>query len=252
MPLGKYWVRSRGGYKKRVRDSPDRYYTSRKTYRSQRRRTGKGMNVLYKNPQNVLGHTPMLPLKKWGSMPYYDNNNFSTGAAGAAGGYVFTANGLYDPNITGVGHQPMGFDQMMLFYEHYTVTKAKITVNFYNNDVDDSVVVGILIAPDATIETNASKINENGLCVRKWLSYLANNDGNKCSLTMTANIAKINGKRILNEDDYRGDAAANPQEQSYFHLFAYNQVTTNAPNVFFEVLIEYIAEFSEPRKMIQS
>lgn len=209
------------------------------------------MKVLYQSPQNVVGHTPMLPLKKWGSLTYYDQNNFNTGAV-SAGGYVFTANGLYDPNITGTGHQPMGFDQMMLFYEHYTVTKAKITVNFWNPDVDDSVIVGILIAPDSTIETAFSRLNENGLFVKKWINANNGSGGNKCSLTMTANIAKINGKKIINEDDYRGDVGANPTEQSYFHLFAYNQVTVNVVNVYFECVIEYIAEFSEPRKMIQS
>lgn len=201
---------------------------------------------------NVLARTPFMPVSKWGKVPYYDQNNFSTGAV-LAGGYVFTANGLYDPNITGTGHQPMGFDQLMLFYEHYTVTSAKITVNFYNADVDDSVVVGILLAPDPTPETNFSKLNENGMLTKRWINPNAGNGNNKCTLTASCNIAKLNGKKTIIDDDiFRGDVGSNPAEQSYFHLFAYNQINTNVVSVSFEVMIEYTAIFTEPRKMIQS
>lgn len=202
--------------------------------------------------QNVLMNTPLMPVSKWAKLPYYDQNSFTTGAV-AAGGYVFTANGLYDPNITGTGHQPMGFDQMMLFYEHYTVTQAKITVNFFNTDVDDSVVVGILVAPDATIETNFSKLNENGMLTKRWINSNSGNGNNKTTLTAYANIAKINGKNsVIDDDIFRGDSAANPSEQSYFHLFAYNQINVNVVSVSFEIMIEYTAKLTEPRKMTQS
>lgn len=202
--------------------------------------------------QNVKLSTPLMPVSKWAKIPYYDQNNFSTGAV-ASGGYVFTANGLWDPNITGTGHQPMGFDQIMVFYEHYTVTSSRITVNFFNNDADDSVVVGILLAPDANIETNFSKLNENGLLTKRWLNANSGNGNNKCTLTVRADIAKLNGKNTVIDDDiFRGDATSNPTEQSYFHLFAYNQVTVNPVTVYFEVLLEFTVKFTEPRKVIQS
>jgi len=211
--------------------------------------TGKGLRV--KKANNTVLTTPMLPICKWATLPYYDQNNFTTGAV-LAGGYVFTCNGLYDPNITGVGHQPMGFDQMMLFYEHYTVTEAEITVNFYNNDVDDAVMVGVLIAPDATIETVFSKLNENGMLTKHWLTPSGGHDP-KCSFKLKADVSKINGRKgIVGDDLFRGDSASNPTEQTYFHLFAYNQTTVNAVNVVFEVLINYKAKFTEPRKLIQS
>lgn len=244
MPKNPTWLRigkSKTYYKRSGKGA--RQYTSVRSH------TGKGVRKA--KSQNTLLTTPVLPLQKSSILPYYDQNTFSTGAV-LAGGYVFTANGLYDPNITGTGHQPMGFDQMMLFYEHYTVTNAKITVNFYNVDADDSVIVGVLIAPDATIETNFSKLNENGMLQKHWLTPSGGNNP-KCSFTLNANISKLNGKKdVKSEDDFRGDAAANPAEQSYFHLFAYNQATVNVVAVIFEVLITYTATFTEPRKMVQS
>lgn len=217
--------------------------------RSVKASTGKGLKVV--RPQLTSLHSPLLPLSKTAVLPYYDQNNFSTGAV-LAGGYVFTCNGLYDPNITGVGHQPMGFDQMMLFYEHYTVLKSKITVSFYNNSNTDSVVVGVLIAPDANIETVFSKLNENGMLTKKWLTPSTGTDP-KVSFTLIANMSKINGKKdVSSEDDFRGDVSSNPPEQTYFHLFAYNQGTVSVVNVLFEVRVEYTAIFTEPRKMVQS
>lgn len=211
----------------------------------------KGMLVA--ESMNDITHTPLLPLSMFGKLPYCETINYVTaGAVGAASAYVFSANGLYDPNITGTGHQPMGFDQLMLFYEHYTVTKVKATVNFQNTDVDDNVFVGLLLAPDATIETNASKLVENGLLVQKHLLPYSNY-GSACSLSISADISKINGKKdVKTEDDFRGDVSANPVEQTYLHVFAYAPFTVNTVAVAFEVILEYEAIFTEPRKMIQS
>ena len=42
-------------------------------------------------------------------------------------------NSLFDPNLSGLGHQPRGFDQLMAVYEKYTVVAAKITVCYVSN-----------------------------------------------------------------------------------------------------------------------
>lgn len=233
---GRYIKYGKGGYPK--------------TYTSSRARTGKGMKVL--PSMNSLLHTPLLPLSKYARLPYYDSNSLTAPANGLSTAYVFTANGLYDPNISGVGHQPMGFDQLMLFYEHYCVLSAKITVNFYNVDIDDHCVVGILIAPDATIETSPSKLNENGMLVKKFAE--PNTSGSShTSATVSVNLGKVNGKKdVTAEDDMRGDIASNPTEQTYIHIFVYNITSANTVVIPFECTIEYTAKFTEPRKMIQS
>lgn len=211
--------------------------------------SGKGLRVLPST--NALLHTPLLPLKFNCKLPYHTYSSY-THAANSAGGYVFTANGLYDPDITSAGHQPMGFDTMMQFYEHYTVTKCKMTVSWYNTDGTYPCVVGLLVAPDATIETNISKLNENGMYKKHWLTSSAGSD-QKCSITLLADISKINGKKdVKSEDDFRGDSASNPPEQTYFHLFVYNTIAATVVSVYFETLIEYDAVFTEPRKMVQS
>ena len=55
---------------------------------------------------------------------YCDNVSVS-GSAGIPFKYQFSCNGLYDPNITGTGHQPMYFDQVTPIYNQYRVIGAK-------------------------------------------------------------------------------------------------------------------------------
>lgn len=193
-----------------------------------------------------------MPVEKFAVLPYNESALISAPTLGVATAYVFSANGLYDPNITGTGHQPMGFDQAMLFYEHYTVTHVKVTVNWLNTDIDDSAMVGILVAPDTTVEANATRLNENGLLVKRIIQPNASGMNNK-SMSILVDIGKVNGKKdVTAENDFRGDVASNPVEQSYIHLFCYNFSSSNTVGLAFDVLLEYTAKFTEPRKMTQS
>jgi len=199
-----------------------------------------------------LARPPVIAVSHRSKLIYNESQVINpTGAAATA--YVFSANGLYDPNITGLGHQPMGFDQLMLLYEHYTVLSAKITVSFQNETAAEQAHVGIALFPDASIETNHSKLIENGLLKRTWVSPPLSGMSQKW-LTHKVDIAKLNGvpKSIVGDASYRGDVASNPTEQSYFHIFGFNLSTVNAVRVFLDVTIEYDAVFTEPRKLAQS
>lgn len=49
-----------------------------------------------------------------------------TQAANTPWNYSYSINGMNDPNLTGGGHQPMGFDQFAALYNNYYVTGMKI------------------------------------------------------------------------------------------------------------------------------
>lgn len=79
-------------------------------------------------------------------------------------GYRFRANSIYDPDSTGVGHQPMGHDQWHHFYESYRVENAWIEVEFMkgSGSLTKPLDVGVYLDLDGTTYTQAQDIYESG------------------------------------------------------------------------------------------
>jgi hypothetical protein len=185
------------------------------------------------------------------SLRYYDVVSISTGVS-LAGNYVFTANGLYDPDITGTGHQPMGFDQMMLCFEHFCVLRAAMTVTCRHTSTAQSAAFAILQSAGATAITDYTRNVENGLCVRNRLNATPY-DGSIQTFKSVMDIAKFGGvPDLLDNPDYRGDSGTNPPEQSYFHLSFWNPDSVSVGTCICEVQIDYDVVFLEPRKLTLS
>jgi len=159
--------------------------------------------------------------------------------------YVFSANGLYDPNITGTGHQPMGFDQIMLNYNHFIVTHAKCQVLLRNTSTAYPIVV-LSRCSAATAVTDQQRILEEGNYVKTQLLPVGVQGAVK-RLDLDMSIKKFGGvDDLLDRSDYQGDVAANPVEQSYFQIQVFTEDLSSA-TVYFEVTLEYQAWFTEPR-----
>jgi len=57
----------------------------------------------------------------------------------------YALNGLYDPDITGTGGQPVGFDQYASLYKNYRVMASSISVYYFNTE--NSAITQISIIP---------------------------------------------------------------------------------------------------------
>jgi hypothetical protein len=199
--------------------------------------------------------TPIFPATKRATIRYFENELSYSTATGIPGGYVFSANGCFDPNITGTGHQPIGFDQMMLFFEQYTVVKSKISVDFYNSTGGTLPLRCVLyLSPDTTILSGVSQLMENGEITTGFAQ--STNTADRClrlsiDCDMMAYFGRNrNAKQIVNDVTLSGTSAANPTEQVYFIMSSFDTFTTAASiTVYFNVTIEYDVIFWEPRKV---
>ena len=81
---------------------------------------------------------------------------------GSAATYIFAASGLFDVDITGVGHQPTNFDQLMAMYEWYCVTDCSYKINFSNTDGAANQIVGVGVSDDQTTNIDYRVYIENG------------------------------------------------------------------------------------------
>ena len=199
----------------------------------------------------AMENRPLFPITTTRRLVYHESVYFSS-TTGVPGTYVFSTNGLYDPNITGTGHQPSGFDQIMLFYEHYAVRRATMTavVRSATASVFPTVVLTVNAGPTAI--TDPDELQEDGSSVRTKLAG-SGQEGQMATLRTSVNIAKFGGVRSLRDSSvYQGAIASMPAEQSYFHLSFFDDEASATCNLYADVTIEYDSIFLEPRSVAPS
>lgn len=201
------------------------------------------------NNSAVLSFKNTLPLgRTFKTKLRYAEQVTLNGGISTFADFVFTANGLYDPSVSGAGHQPYGFDQIMPMYDHYTVIGAKCHVTFYNTDTSIPQLVGIVVRDNNTSITNIEDTIE-GASAKTMMTGTSGSSRDTVSLTYTLNPNKYLGvSKPMASHDVRGGVGSNPAEQCYFHIVAGGSPgIADAQPVYASVLIEYVAVFSEPK-----
>lgn len=166
--------------------------------------------------------------------------------AGLAADQVFNITSLYDPNFTGTGHQPTGFDQMMALYRNYLVTKVNAHVIFQNTDSSNESLCCLHINDSTTSLTDIRVAVENGRCVYNMIGK-AGSSRDITNLVISADIAKERGVKDLKDSpDYRGSVTSSPSASMYMHVLAQPNSANDATVVGVTVILEFDVMFLEP------
>jgi len=198
-----------------------------------------------------------VPAHKFIHSKYVATTRAINPGAGIAGIHVWSCNGMYDPDITSTGHQPMGFDEWMMFYEHYTVLSAKITVSFMPNFTDSTAnqyVCGIYTDSNTTSSSTVTALLEQPGTL---YSYLTPQATKPLKLTKTWAASSFFGKTkadVMAESELKGSDAANPSEQAYWHTFvaASDYTGIDAASINLNVQIEFFSVLTERLTIGQS
>lgn len=202
--------------------------------------------------RNMLSFTKApIPNKFAVKLRYADYHTIDPQVAGGAGVFVLSANGLYDPNITGTGHQPRGFDQWMTMFDHYTVIGSKLTVRFISVNNAEPLVVGINCKDSSQTYLNKNDYEE-GRNVRTTLINSNVNEEHK-QLSLTCSTKKFLGiSHPLSSTTVRGGANGNPSEQAYYHIWGAPLSNNDAGSFKIQYWIDYLVVFTEPKQPSQS
>jgi len=164
-------------------------------------------------------------------------------AAGAPAHYFFRANSLYDPNYTGAGHQPNGFDQLSLLYHHYKVVSAVISMtptSAFNSSF------GVCLSADTTGPTGFYDIVE-----QKGTKWAMNS-----SSSTVPTVTNYYNKNYFPSNDSIDTGAlvtTDPNEVVYFDCFTKGETSsTEDTSKNFNIAIEFVADFWELRVLAQS
>lgn len=206
--------------------------------------------------RQISAYKAPMPNKYPCKLRYCSYFNIDPGAAGIAGVNVIAANGMFDPEISGVGHQPRGFDQLMTMYDHYTVIGSKITVSYshlFGNNYD-AYRIGINVKDSPVTAIDPNDYLEGRNLVSSTMPPVTGGDG-ACTRTLSM---KFSTKKFLGvshplaSENVRGNATANPGEMGYFHIWAAPLSSVDGPAITCAIRIEYLCVLTEPKQPTQS
>lgn len=192
-----------------------------------------------------------FPNKVMVRLKYVDNLEF-TSPTGSVALYRFSANGLYDPNITGTGHQPMYFDEYMALYNQYVVLGSKITVKIgyaSSGNVNPATAV-VIMANDNTTTTSTSI---GGVTEQSQVSRTVMLDPfNYKTISKTYSAKRAFGGNPMALDNLRGTASTNPTNDWYFDIKYQTIHGSTAASLVAYVEIDYYVCFTELKDIGQS
>lgn len=172
-----------------------------------------------------------------------------TSNVGATATYQFKTNGMFDPDTTGLGHQPLYYDQFSALYDHWTVIGSKITYKISGAAVSQPLMqVAAWINDDSTVTPSTDALFEQTTSKRVVIPFASNNT---YYLTNKWSAKRVFGGNVLANNALQGQPSSDPTEQQNFALSAY------CPNggtgtLDIEVNIEYIAIWTELKDMAAS
>jgi len=172
--------------------------------------------------------------------------------------YKFRANGCADPDFTGDGHRPIGWDNWVTFYNHYVVVGSKLTVtvsagNANNNS--DAVCFFNTLADDDVVPSDLSALLEQGKVKYRILP------GNMQTQRPVYIKQYYSPKRFFNITDIKDNltrigaaTSADPAEAAMFVIGKQGVMPSGDYGGSFQMIcqIDYIVEFSEPKQLAQS
>lgn len=182
------------------------------------------------------------------SLPYSEIDLDIAAPANLAGSYFFRANDLFDPNQSGTGHQPRGFDQYMNFYKHFVVIGSRISVTFQNNS-DFPIRCGIMLR-DAAVGHNFDPDDCGEYPKKRERGCDGVTQGGRSTVTISLGCSprKFLGRsKVLSDNQLKGDAGNSPAEVVYYQIYVYAlDGTSSVPQTHIRVTIKYAAVFIEP------
>lgn len=173
------------------------------------------------------------------------------GVGGTPDTQVFSLNGLYDVDISGVGHSALGFDQLSLMYDHYCVTRCKVRIQAVNMDSTYTQQLIASIKDRATVSTDLDAIVENGRCISRHMAQNGNTSASQV-INLTANMNSFFGREVRQGDKYQGGSAANPSDQCYLHVTAEPTNAADAGQIKCIITFQFDTVWTEPKLLSSS
>lgn len=157
---------------------------------------------------------------------------------GATAYNFFRMTSIYDPDYSGTGTQPLGHDQLAVFYERYRVVSARITANFFTNATSSAGnaigAIYITDTPPAAVPTNIDTLVQQPNT--KYVCFGPQNAMNPSKVSYGVNVKRMMG-RWADGDPAGANFGQNPNENIYA-VVAVAGVDASADPAAFDVQVQ--------------
>lgn len=194
-----------------------------------------------------LNYPTFLPDKLMMKMKYSDT--FTFGSIGY-NERLYNGNSIFDPDRTGVGHQPYGFDQISSLYGQYKVHGCKIKITAINNS--SVVTADFSVTPvQGSVSILTSTQQSRELPYNKYRNIPVLGSNNKVIISMYMSSKVIFGNKIY-DDDYSALITANPAIIWMYIISGEHMTGSLAVTIDCQIDLTYYVTWSDRRQLAQS
>lgn len=168
------------------------------------------------------------------------------------GSYKMNLNSLFDPDFSGGGHQPYGFDQLAALYNRYRVISCGYRIQLAVVGTGPSIMLTAMPSNQNVTAGTGSEIRENPRA-----KYIVQNPG--ASAVVLSNKVYIpslvgrNKAQYMADDRYQSLVTSSPNEDAYLNIQTFAP-STDLPlgSVAVQIVMEFTAEFFDMKALGQS
>lgn len=191
-----------------------------------------------------------VPNEMYTVMKYSDIVAVNPGAGGLPANQIYCANSIFDADVTNVGHQPRGHDQLLYLYTMYEVQYATIKVTPVNSDNNTAQVLNLSLRNGTSV--GSSLIDALESSNSKWMAVGARNaDGATRSIRATCKPATYLGT-TLKEPEICAPFGANPANRAFWHITGFPVDYSDSGPIDCVVEIRYYCRLFEPARLTVS
>lgn len=189
---------------------------------------------------------PILAKVAHANLQYNQYIAMTESSAGVGAFYSFRLSDLYDPDLTGTGLQPVGFDQFSVLYSRFRVKRVTVSIQLANVT---STVITTGAFPSSASTLPASP--QSWVCQPYSRSRMLNiaAGGNNMFRTVASfdipSVLGLTAREYLTDLDFSCTPTSSPIRMAYLHCFVFTLggvVGISAGNLRFS----YVVEMSQP------
>lgn len=221
----------------------------RRTARKNKSYKGKPRRYRRRAPGPRAKLVGQIPDKMLVTLKYNDRFTLS-GTTGTPAIQRISCNSLHDPDLTGAGHQPLYYDQLVNtlqgngLYHKYLVHSMSYNIKAVNTDT--SVEQTIVVLPTTHGNTVTTGDNIDALCeapyAKRRIMSTAGGGQNQATFKGTINIRKLEGVKQLDRSGYQATYGAAPSYQPVLNIVSMPMNESSSHNTLLDVTVYYKCE----------